>query len=57
MTSSDRIAALAAFLASPPEDSTGMDATTRPVHYRPRDIPVHQGGPRAKLWMLLECRA
>lgn len=57
MTSSDRIAALAAFFSCSPEEAERVNAATRLVHYRHKDILAHQGDLGAKLWIVLEGRA
>ncbi|WP_164089008.1 Crp/Fnr family transcriptional regulator [Sphingorhabdus sp. YGSMI21] len=57
MTTSDRIAALAAFFSCSPEEAAKVDAATRLVHYRHKDILAHQGDLGAKLWIVLEGRA
>ncbi|ASK89190.1 Crp/Fnr family transcriptional regulator [Sphingorhabdus sp. SMR4y] len=57
MTSSDRIAALAAFFSCSPEEAARVDSATRLVHYRHKAILAHQGDPGAKLWIVLEGRA
>ncbi|WP_447525585.1 Crp/Fnr family transcriptional regulator [Parasphingorhabdus sp. NYA22] len=57
MTTSDRIAALASFFSCSPEEAGRVDAATRLVHYRHKDILAHQGDLGAKLWIVLEGRA
>ncbi len=57
MITSDRIATLAAFFSCSPEEAAKVDAATRLVHYRHKDILAHQGDVGAKLWIVLEGRA
>ena len=57
MTPSDRIATLASFFSCSPQEAAKVDAATRLVHYRHKDILAHQGDLGAKLWIVLEGRA
>lgn len=57
MTASDRIATLASFFSCSPEEAAKVDASTRLVHYRHKDILAHQGDLGAKLWIVLAGRA
>ncbi|WP_323799239.1 Crp/Fnr family transcriptional regulator [Parasphingorhabdus sp.] len=57
MTTSDRIATLASFFSCSPEEAAKVDAATRLVQYRHKDILAHQGDLGAKLWIVLEGRA
>jgi CRP/FNR family cyclic AMP-dependent transcriptional regulator len=57
MTAGDRIAVLASFFYCSPEEAAKVDAATRLVYFRHKDILAHQGDIGAKLWIVLEGRA
>jgi len=57
MTASERVAALASFFSCSPEEAGKVDAATRLVHYRHKDILAHQGDLGSALWIVLAGRA
>ena len=57
ITASERIATLASFFSCSPEEAGKVDAATRLVHYRHKDILAHQGDLGSTLWIVLAGRA
>ena len=57
MTASERVATLASFFSCSPEEAGKVDAATRLVHSRHKDILAHQGDLGSALWIVLAGRA